>query len=670
VTIGRRGRWLATVAALIVAALIAPPPPSAVAGAGLQVEAHATWMLDAGDPAVHVAVDFTVTNLIPPVEQEDGAIEHRVFGNIQPGLPREATNIRAEADGNALNVVPITSEHPDGGPPQLSALVNLPSQLFYQETQRFTLRFDLPGAPPRSDSRVRVNPAYAAFDARAWGDPGFSSVEIRVGATYEVTTFGADVTEEVIGNYTVLRADDIADAPAWFVHVSARNDGALDTAEADVAELAVTILSWPGDTEWATRVRSLVESGLPLLREAIGLDYGAVEMLDILQARDPSLLGFAGWYLADLDRIELGETIDEHVVLHELTHIWFNTRLFADRWINEGMAEVFGAHAVDGLGFGDASHPPEPPQPGDTGRVALSQWIFPTIAPSQDDGVRARELYGYATSYWVMAAIADEIGIDGLRAVIQAAAIGETSYVAVGFDPEPADDRRTGWQRLLDLLEERAGSTVAESLYRNYVTTTDQRALLDERAGAREAYEALADSGLPVPWAIRRLMDAWAFDEVRDAIAVATEIVTVVGDLEAAAATLGLDLPRQVRTAYTRAATSADLERAGGLADQHRQAVELLLAAQDAADAPRDLITRLGLIGSDVSRHLVAARSAFTGENPALTSQESLLVLEIMDGANDRGRLRAFWAGGAVLILLGMGTTALMVAIRRRRRTV
>jgi hypothetical protein len=669
VTITSRAGRMATTAALVAALVIAAPPPTALAGSGLRVEAHATWMLEAGDSAIRVAVEFTLTNLVPNRELEDGSIEQTYFDQLRPGLPRGAANVRADADGVGLNVITLTTDSPDGeGPPQLSAAINLPGQLFYQQTQRITLRFDLPGSPPRSEGRVRVNPAYAAFDAHAWGDPGLSSVEIRVDQAYEVTTFGADVSEAVEGNYTVFRAEEIPESTGWFVHVSARNDAALDAVEAEVPDLVVSVLSWPGDAEWAVQVRDLIELGLPFLRQAIGLDYGIVEELDILQARDPSLLGFAGWYLADLDRIEIGEAVDAHVVLHELTHIWFNTRLFAERWINEGMAEVFAAHAVEELSLdGDAAHLPERPDPDDPGMVSLADWVFPTVAPSQDERVRDRELFAYAASYWVMAGIADEVGVAGMRAVVEAAHRGEAAYVTEGTAPEQAEDRRTGWQRLLDLFEERAGATVAEALYREHVVTSAQLHELDARAGARSAYAALADTDPSIPWAVRRLMDAWEFAEAEQAMGVAAETLALTAALEAAAEALDLEPPRRARSAYDRAATTRDLERAHALAVEHDDAATLLVSAQEAVDAPRGLLTQIGLFGSDLNRRLAAARSAFSAEDPEVTSAEALAVLAIMDGAHDAGRLRSFWAGGGVLILLGLGVTAAMVARRKRR---
>jgi hypothetical protein len=664
----KAARW---VAALALAVLTGPTLPApAAAGSQLRVEADATWVLQAGDTAVRATVTFTLTNLVPDQVLDDGSVRHHFFDTVRPGLPREATNVRAESDGVPLEVITVDSDPPDGdGPSQRSAVISLREPLFYQQTQTVTLRFDLPGSPPRSEGRVRINPAYATFDAHAWGDPGLASVEVRVADIYDVSTGGATVPGVSRGEFTVFEERGIADPAAWYLHVSARNDAALDVVEADVPDLAVTVRSWPGDTLWATRLRELAEAGLPYLRERIGLEYRPVERVAIFQARDPSLLGFAGWYLADQDRIEMGEDVDEHVVLHELSHLWFNSRLFAERWVNEGMAEVFAADAVLGLGYEpDPRHVPRRPVWGDPARVPLNDWTFPEVAPSRDPGVREREIYGYAASYWVVDAIAAEIGFEGLAAVIGAASRAETAHPAPGTPVDRADDPRTDWRRLLDLLEEHAGSTVAADLFRDHVANAEQQDLLDERSEARRAYAPLREADPPPPWAIRRLLDAWAFSEAHKAMGVGAEILDLAASTGQLASDLGLETPRALLLAYRRAATMEDLDGALILAGDLHDAAMLLAEAQQAAETRRGLLTQIGLIGSDLNGRLRAARAAFEHSDATQATAEAAAVLDALARANDAGRLRAFWGAGGLLVVVGIGLTRVFVA-RRTRRT-
>ena len=665
--IRRRLLLLAALVAVTVAVVPFPGPP-ALAGGGLRVEASTLWVLDADETSVRVTIDFTLTNLQEDVVEDD-AVTSFFFETLRVGMPPEAAEISASSGETTLSVLPAVTEDEEGQS-SLSAVVTLPARLDYGETQTLTVAFELPGSPPRSDGRVRVNPAYAAFDARAWGDPGRSSVEVRVADGYEVRTLGADVTPVSLGGYTVFSAREIEDPTSWFVSVSARNDDALDVSLAAVDDLAVRILSWPGDAEWATQVRDLAESGLPFLRDLVGLDYEPVEGVDIYEARDPSLLGFAGWYIADQDRIEMGEVIDAHVILHELTHLWFNQRLFSSRWINEGMAEVFAAHATEVLGLEvDADHgPPTPPVLGDPSRVALNEWLFPELAPSEDQLTRNRELFGYNASFWVVAGIAADVGIDGLQRVIDATNKGLTAYQVPGREPEAADEPGGDWRRFLDLLEEQAGATNIRDLFRDHVVAAGERPLLAERDLARAAYESLRSAEMAPPWVVRRLLDAWDFTEAHKAIAAATDILTIADDIVATLSGTGLDLPRSLVTSYESAATLADLDAAALIADRHLEAALVLAAAQDAFDAPRDPLVRLGLFGSDAAGHLDAARTAFAAEDPPTAIREAEAVLELFAGARDAGRLRAFWAGGVALFGLGIAVTWVVVRWRRRRR--
>lgn len=665
----RRARSAARLAAIFLAAFVVlavPADPSNAGGGSLRVEGFTTYTLRAEDSAVKVEIQFDLTNLRPDTVTDDGVIRF-FFPRLDIGIPHEAVGVRADSAGQPLSVV-ITTEPPDGeGPPRSRAVITFPEPLHYQDTLRMTVRFDLPGSPPRSESLVRLNPAYGAFTARAWGDPGLAGVEIAIDTAFEVTTFGVDLIPTTGSDAVVYRATDIADPSSWFVHVSARRDDALAETRADVEGLAVAIFAWPDDAEWASQVRDLVEAGLPYLRDAIGLDYPAVDGVAILEALDPSLLGFAGWYLTDQDRIEMGEHIDAHVVLHELTHLWFNQRLFAERWINEGLAEAYAALAVTHLGAPTDYDDPHLPTVDDPGWVPLNDWVFPEVAPSLDEAVRGQERFGYEASFWVIQAVIDEVGVEAMRAAIDTAAGRRAAYVVEGSAADLADDPRTDWRRFLDLLEERAGSKIAESLYREHVVTADQIALLDERALAREAYRHLADAAFAPPWAVRGPLEAWDFDTAVEVMETAGAVLTAAAEIEAAAAELDLRYPASLRLGYERASNGRDLDRLVGRAAIHLDAVTLIGEAQAAVDGPRSVLTRLGLIASNVDRQLATARAAFEAEDPERAASVAADVLGVMEGAHDAGRLRAFWAGGIALVLIGLGVTWAVVSMRRRR---
>ena len=126
--------------------------------------------------------------------------------------------------------------------------------------------------------------------------------------------------------------------------VSARDDNKLIERVVDVGDQDVKVLGWPDDAAWADFVATQVEDGVPALEELTGLDWPATDTLDVVETASPYLYGYAGWYVRNDGLIEIGDELDQQVILHELAHVWFNDSLFSGRWINEGFAnQVRGA---------------------------------------------------------------------------------------------------------------------------------------------------------------------------------------------------------------------------------------------------------------------------------------------------------------------------------------
>ena len=85
----------------------------------------------------------------------------------------------------------------------------------------------------------------------------------------------------------------------------------------------------------------------------------------MIESNTPYLYGYAGWFEPVNDVIEIGDELDQIVILHELTHRWFNDQMFSTRWINEGLAEELAAQAMAELdGDPEASKLPPASDPG------------------------------------------------------------------------------------------------------------------------------------------------------------------------------------------------------------------------------------------------------------------------------------------------------------------
>ena len=73
---------------------------------------------------------------------------------------------------------------------------------------------------------------------------------------------------------------------------------------------------------------------MPVLERLTGTPWPESAETDVIEASTPYLRGYAGYYYADDDVIEVGEDLDSHTMLHELSHAWFN-----DTYARRALAE-------------------------------------------------------------------------------------------------------------------------------------------------------------------------------------------------------------------------------------------------------------------------------------------------------------------------------------------
>lgn len=636
--------------------LLAPATaPHARAAEELSLTVASTYTLDPADQAIHVVMDVTAKNLKPD-RVTDGVITSYFYNQLSFGIQEEATAVRATSGGSRLTATASARD-------RFQALtVRLPRNLDFGETQRVQITFDLPGGAPRSDSNIRVGAAFSSFYAWAWGDAGHSSVTIAIPAGFEEDLIGSPMTRTADATTIRLAAPAIAQPDTWFVTVDAERPASLTS---DLVVIPgggrLTVRAWPEDAEWRTKVHDLIEQGLPRLQQNIGLDWPVTGDLGVYEVHTPLLEGYAGVYYTDADRIEIGEDLDDLTILHEASHAWFNGDLFSDRWIAEGFADEYAAVVLRELSLGRPA--PDPVTPTSSGAVRLNAWRHPGRIDDQttDD----RESYGYNASWTLMRGLVDEIGIDGMREVIGAAASKQTAYPGA-----PAPETVAGvtdWRRFLDLLEEVGGATGAEALYRRWVTEPHQDEILDDRAAARAAYAALleAGDGWLGPYAVRSKLEGWDFGRAQTAIDAAEEVLASREAIEARVATLGIVPTGKLETAYESA--KVDLTDARELADEQLGALDALVVARDTLARERDAFTTIGLIGAEPEAEFAAAAAAFVQDDLANAAADAADVRALVEGAPEVGRGRAITAGAAAGGAFVVGAGATFVARRRRR---
>lgn len=655
----KRWRWpgvLGAAAVLAVAgpeAVVAESVPAAPAvverGEGLGVDSRTTYAIDPPAGLVHVAYDVTVTNRQP--DQVTGSYIRQFFlAELSVPVLSGAVNLVAAKAGGAS--LPVRLEGTES--PHVSlAVIDLQPNLFYPSSQSVRLTYDLPRRGPRSGGFMRFNDAYATFPTLAIGDPGTTAVEVLVPEQFEVELVGGSMEESERDGLQVFSAEAISDPDAWAVVVSARDDSKLVTRTVEVSGEDVDVLGWPDDPEWADFTATQVEKGVPVLEELTGLEWPATSTLEVVETSSPYLYGYAGWYRPIDSVIEVGDELDQQVVLHELAHLWFNHRLFEGRWINEGFASEVAAQAAEQLGGDDLV--PEPVAADDPGRLSLNDWSDPDLQAGVSD---EQERYGYNASWTVLHEVAAEIGPEALAEVIRAADQGRPAYAGPGIP----DLRRTfDWRELLDLLAEVGGSTKAADLFERHVVSDADAEAFASRAAARERYAALVEAGdgwIP-PASLRLAMTDWRFstaDELFDGahtvLDTKAEILTVVADLD-------VDERLALQAAYEEGKSLPALDEE---ADAALAAARSLRTAEDAREEGAGPLGAVGLLLSGVDDDLSDAQRAFEEGDYDEVERRAAAVTSTMDGATAAGGMRVA-ALVAVALVLAVG-----LRLRRARR--
>jgi len=652
--IGRRRAAGIVLATVLAGALSAAPPvaQTAFAASPLRVQADTVYTLDPAAGRVHVRIDFKVTDLKP-----DSAQFIYFYHDLSFALQPEATSVKASGSASSVSTTRRKSF--------IEAVVHLRSNLYYRQTAAFTIRYDMVGGAPRSDSAIRVGKAFATFGVWSWGDVGRSTVEVDTPKGY-VNTVDGDPMQAGTGSGPELTATP-KNPDTFFAIVSSEDAAAYGSTRISLpGNVEIVVEAWPEDKVWDTTVGGALRKAMPELEQLIGLPWPVAHDLEVQERYTPSLEGYAGFFLTDAQRIDVTEDLDPVVIVHEASHAWFNETLFAERWLYEGLAEEYAWRAQTDVG-GDAGPGPARPDPKAPGYLTLVGWTFPEVI--RDQTTDDRERYGYGAAFYVIDEMVKAAGVDQMRVAFAAAKAHQIAYVGSGA-PETTTVPND-WRHLLDLIEpidkpDSDSAAIDAALRAFAISPTDARGL-DNLAPARKQYRALlvAGAGWLPPLYVRKQMDSWTFVGAGKAMDAATGVLALRDQVTAAAAALGLEPDGSLRTAYEGATT--------GFADATKLANDQLAALAAIADAkaklavPPDFVTQLGLGDDSPQTHLDAARAAFEAGklDDAVSAAEAAVTL--LAGAPAIGQQRLLVVGGAtvggLLVLM-----LLVVLLRRRRR--
>src|SRR5690606_22186588 len=208
--------------------------------------------------------------------------------------------------------------------------------LLYGATRTIDLTFTLEGQPARSDDPTRIGPGYATFGVFGPGDPGNNTVEVVVDEDLELDSTARSFTPAPgPDGTTVYTSTEDNLAPGFSATMSVRSTSVGEGRQVTVGGVALALVPYPDDPEWADFIESRAGEGIPILSELVGQPWPG----DIDRIREDAgsqVRGFDGWYSTSEREIVLGEELNDGILYHELAHAWINYSSVEDRWLSEG----------------------------------------------------------------------------------------------------------------------------------------------------------------------------------------------------------------------------------------------------------------------------------------------------------------------------------------------
>ena len=672
--------------AMAVATLLAPPMAGvAVAAAtSLKEVSTATYTLDPDRGAVHVVLENAYTNRKP----DSGGFFY-FYDRFTSCIHAEASAIKAsDSKGSLKFSTKKVAAYEEGSTtyfPCTQVTVRLRARLLYKHTTTVRISFDMVG-DPRSTARIRAGQGYATFPVWTWGDDGFGKAVVHLPAGFVATVLHSAMTSTVKADgSTDLTASPAHQSDFWSQIQATRRDGYEDESIALGDGAAVHLRSLADDPDWVAALGPDLRTGVPLLHDLIGLPLPTTEPIELRETYAPTLANVV-WLPLSRDQgygispyrtpteISIGEALDTQAALSAAATMWFNETLFKGRWIAAGLADAYSARALTELGRPTTA--PEPPDSSAAGALPLELWVSPYLSdptlkqePTVIKTTDEREAYGANASWYVVDSLVAAVGIERMRDVFTAAATDQIAYVGAGV-PETVD-MTDGWQRFLDLLEERGGpdgAAAIEQLFKDYVLSTTNVALLGPRGDARASYAKLLETGgeWSAPIVVRTAMGKWDFPAATSAIEAAHGILDLRKQVADAANALGLTPGPALRAAYEGATENFDDARAQ--ANAELDALAAIAKARAAIDAPHDFVTSIGLIGVTLETPFALATAAFTAGDLEGALAGATSVATSLEDATVSGRQRLTIAGATVGLLLLLLLVVAVVLLRRRRR--
>ena len=628
------------------------PAPSEAAQSDLSYFSNSTWTADPVDGRVHVVTVVTATS-----RTADAGGRRYYYDRIQLTLPAFSTGFQALSVFNLPLPTAVQSDTTAG----VTVVVGLGERLYSGASATFSLKFDLVDSGGATDRDFRIGHKVMSFPVSAFGSPGTpgSTVTVVFPAAFTVQEELGNLTRTVFGSGEVAFSsgiiDDSTQLNAWFTAVEPVPPSDFRVRSVSIGPLEVTLRYWVDDVGWADEVEHVIRAGYPVLSEMVGLGDPVGTTLTVEEASGQDL-GFSGSYDLARGQVRISYFADPYVILHEMAHMWFNSDLVADRWIQEGFASYYAQQAVGRLGLPD--HAPVLSDRIRQAAAPLNDWV----AAGQPNS--PTEAYLYAASLEVAREIAAVAGPGGLRQVWAWARSWKAAYQPIhAAQTELLVDRTTDWRRLLDLLEQSTGRSYA-SIWQEWVVDPAQVSLLAQRTTARSAYAGAetAAGSWDLPPELRRALDNWQFGQAATYAAQALGILSARDQIAVEAAQESTAAPAALRVAFEKSGLIVATSEAGVELDVLAQLAAARQARKDSGGAAR----AVGLIGIDPDAELAAAQDAFSNGDLSRAMSLATSARAAWQRADNTGQMRIF---GSLAVLAGV-LLLLGVALWRRSDSV
>ncbi len=635
--------------------LVIAAPGTALASNGMIETGTTTYEVLPAQAQIKVTISISIANRKPSDSQY-----YYFWNSTQIAVEKEAGAISATSNAGKVKQKALKQD-------DYYRYVELDyPDVLYGQTRVVTATYAIPAAP-KSPGGYRALSAYASLCAVGNGeDTGSVSIVVPAGFDLYVDS-GSELTESTAKDGRLVYSTGTQSAPyKLWTCVDAENEAKLTQSPFSAGTQPFTLKSWPEDKAWSAQMQAEVTTDVPALEDLTGLTMPGARVT-IVEAGDAQLGQYAGMYNADAKISYIPETIDKATVAHELSHIWFNGKMLADKWMSEGLA----GYSEQAAGPGNFTACAEPgAYPTSSGPNLLSWKILSAQPTIQDEAVVD---YNYRAACYVFTTLASQMGPDNFRNVITAASTDMLAYqgATAGEKLDDGDGPLTS-KEMLDLIDEfgmlPAGVKdldAAGDVFARYgiIDSSD----LTARSTARTKYHALAASAgkWAMPLAVRDPMATWSFASATTAMTTIGQILDARKQIESAVEGLSLD-GTQIQKDFEAATTQTDLEAVLALAKKEADAADVVARAVSLNGSSRSLTETVGLLGVDVDTQLTAARTDLAGVKPETAKSQAQSVIDTIDASGGQGTTRIAMAVGGTLVLLLL--IALVVLLWRRGR--